>query len=224
MGAPTSRLGWGADSGPLASTGRSRTGRRPLANTVTPTLQHVRTALQGRAPARLSAPLPESAAVALVLRPGAASLDLLLIRRAEHPGDPWSGHVAFPGGRADPGDADLVATAVREAREEVGLDLASAEHLGALDELEAIGRMRAVGLSIAPHVFALAAGDAPLSLSGEVESAHWVPLTRLADPAARSTYLHEHEGLRYAFPCIRAAGLVVWGLTHHMLTRFLALL
>jgi len=114
--------------------------------------------------------------------------------------------------------------AIRETGEEVGLELAAAEHLGALGELEAIGRMRAMGLSILPCVFALAAGEAPLSLSDEVASAHWVPLADLADPAARASHLHEHEGRRYAFPSIQTAGLEVWGLTHGMLTRFLALL
>jgi 8-oxo-dGTP pyrophosphatase MutT (NUDIX family) len=162
--------------------------------------------------------------VALVLRAGGVGLDLLLIQRTEHPADPWSGHVAFPGGRADPDDVNLVATAIRETREEVGIDLGGAEHIGALDELQAVGRMRAMELSIAPHVFAITPGEAPLSLSDEVASAHWLPLSVLADPAVQSAYLHEHEGLRYTFPCIRAGGLVIWGLTHQMLTGFLALL
>ena len=189
-----------------------------------PTLDEVRAALRGRAPSRLPALLPEAAAVALVLRERQGGLELLLIRRAEHPLDPWSGHVAFPGGRAHPEDPDLLATAVRETHEEVGIDLSGSEHLGALDELEAIGRMRAVGLSIVPHVFALSADDEPLSLSDEVASAHWVPLAHLADPAARASHAHEHEGRHYTFPSIRTAGLEVWGLTHRMLTHFLALL
>ncbi len=162
--------------------------------------------------------------MALVLRAEDAGLDLLLIQRTEHPGDPWSGHVAFPGGRADQDDAGLVDTAIRETREEVGIDLGGAEYIGALDELQAVGRMRAMRLSIAPHVFAINPGEAPLSLSDEVASAHWLPLSVLADPAMQSTYLHEHEGLRYSFPCIQARGLIIWGLTHEMLTGFLALL
>ena len=98
--------------------------------------------------------------MALVLRAGGVGLDLLLIQRTEHPADPWSGHVAFPGGRADPDDVSLVATAIRETREEVGIDLGGAEHIGALDEIQAVGRMRAMGLSIAPHVFAITPGEA----------------------------------------------------------------
>src|SRR3989442_10873051 len=62
-------------------------------------------------------------------------LEALFIRRAQRADDPWSGQVALPGGRRDAGDADLFATAVRETREETGIDLAGAERLGRLDDL-----------------------------------------------------------------------------------------
>jgi 8-oxo-dGTP pyrophosphatase MutT (NUDIX family) len=99
-------------------------------------------ALAGR-PGALAAvgrddPTPRRAAVALVLRVpvGAAGPELLLVKRAEYPGDPWSGHVAFPGGRAEPDDASPWHTAARETWEETGLDLLAAGRLlGTLDEL-----------------------------------------------------------------------------------------
>src|SRR5262245_34151321 len=66
----------------------------------------------------------ERAAVAAILLPRDDTFEILLIRRAERPTDLWSGHMAFPGGRRSPEDRDLLATAVRETEEEVGLDLA----------------------------------------------------------------------------------------------------
>ncbi len=80
--------------------------------------------LGGREPLRVGIDAPR-AAVALVLRDaGPGGIELLFIRRAEHEKDPWSGHMGFPGGRAEPGDAGLEGTAVRETLEETGLDLA----------------------------------------------------------------------------------------------------
>src|ERR1700680_3050243 len=86
--------------------------------------------------AALIDPAVPRAAVALVLRQGARGLEILLIKRAEHMDDPWSGHVALPGGREEPADASLQETAVRETLEETGIDLArDGEVLGALDDL-----------------------------------------------------------------------------------------
>src|SRR4051812_23466320 len=94
------------------------------------------------------------AAVAIILREHEGGLEALFIRRADHPLDPWSGQMAFPGGRQDPEDADLLATALRETVEEVGIDLAAAgELLGTLDEVRAMARMRPMDLVIAPYVF-----------------------------------------------------------------------
>jgi 8-oxo-dGTP pyrophosphatase MutT (NUDIX family) len=163
------------------------------------------------------------AAVALVLRPAPQGAEVLLIRRAERAGDPWSGHVAFPGGRADPRDADTIATAVRETREEVGIDLASVgEWLGALPELHP--RSGAPPISVSPHVFAVPAGTECTPSAAEVQRAFWVPLATLASPHAAAE--HEHVtpgGARIRFPAYAVDGHVVWGLTYRMLADFLEL-
>ncbi len=123
---------------------------------VEPTWDDVRRALASRPSEPVTPALASRAAVALILRDGEAGIELLFIRRAEHPQDPWSGQMAFPGGRAETGDADLLATAVRETAEEIGLDLAhAAEPLGALDEVRAMARMRPMDLTIQPFVFRL---------------------------------------------------------------------
>ena len=133
--------------------------------------------------------------------------------------DPWSGQMAFPGGRAEPGDRDLEATAVRETLEEIGLDLGlgDAERLGALDEVRAMARMRPMNLTILPVVFR-APARVDLRLSDEVTSVHWLPLAPLLGAEMRSTMDYVHEGSSLQFPCVRVADdLVIWGLTYRML-------
>jgi 8-oxo-dGTP pyrophosphatase MutT (NUDIX family) len=154
--------------------------------------------------------------VAVVLREGLQGLELLFIRRAEHPDDRWSGHMAFPGGRAEPGDADLVATAVRETAEELGLDLrAHGELLGGLDEVRAMARGRPVDLAIAPFVFRLH-GPATVTLNPEVTSVHWLKLDDLLGQTHVSTYDYVLEGVSVRLPCFRFDEVVIWGLTFRM--------
>jgi 8-oxo-dGTP pyrophosphatase MutT (NUDIX family) len=173
-------------------------------------------ALSGHAPLRVSGDTPR-AAVALVFRDGAqGGLELLFIRRAEHERDPWSGHMGFPGGRREPGDPDLEATAVRETLEETSLDLAGdGEWLGALDEVKALARGRPVDLVIAPFVFRLRR-RLDGAASHEVVSLHWLPLERLLAPGTRSTLHYQYEETVLELPCLRIDGLVIWGLTCRM--------
>ena len=176
----------------------------------------VRAAVEVREATRVPEEVGSRAAVAVVLREGAAGLDLLFMRRAEHPDDPWSGQMSFPGGRAEPGDADLAATAVRETLEETGIDLArNALLLGPLDEVRAMARMRPMDLTIAPFVYRLQRAVEP-TLSEEVRSLHWLPLDDLVRPDLRSTMEYPHLETRLTFPCLRVQDLVIWGLTYRM--------
>jgi 8-oxo-dGTP pyrophosphatase MutT (NUDIX family) len=183
---------------------------------VEPTWDALRRALR-RPPVAVAPPLASRAAVALILRDGASGIELLFIRRAEHPLDPWSGQMGFPGGRAEAGDADLRATAIRETEEEIGLDLGrDAELLGALDEVRAMARMRPMDLTIQPLVFRLVA-PATLRLGDEVRSVHWFPLGAILGAEVRSTMEYVHEGTSLRFPCVRVDEIVIWGLTYRML-------
>jgi 8-oxo-dGTP pyrophosphatase MutT (NUDIX family) len=187
---------------------------------VGPTWDDVRAALAARQPAQVLDPPSSRAAVALILGDGAQGIEVLFIRRAEHPQDPWSGQMAFPGGRAEPGDGDLRATAVRETLEEIGVDLAAAaEPLGGLDEVRAMARMRPMNLTITPFVFRLREHFEPV-LSDEVTSVHWLPLGELMGTARRSTLDYAHQGENMQFPCLRIDEVVIWGLTYRMFMGF----
>ena len=174
-------------------------------------------ALASRPPARVAEAVAARAAVALILREGPGGLELLFIRRAEHPQDPWSGQMAFPGGRAEDGEEDLKTTAVRETVEEIGVDLArTAECLGILDEVRAMARMRPVSLTILPFVFRLRQEVEPV-LGDEVRSVHWIPLDELLAAERRSVMDYVQEGATVQFPCLRVEDVVIWGLTYRML-------
>jgi 8-oxo-dGTP pyrophosphatase MutT (NUDIX family) len=166
------------------------------------------------------------AAVALVLRDTAEGPQILLIKRAERTGDPWSGHMAFPGGREDEHDENLLATALRETREELSLDLStSGRLLGSLSVLPAIARGRATGMVIAPFVFELTEEEAPLAYKlDEVSEAVWVPLEPLMGGALRTTIAYEAAGQNLQLPAYDFEGRIVWGLTYRMLDSLFELL
>jgi 8-oxo-dGTP pyrophosphatase MutT (NUDIX family) len=186
--------------------------------------ERIESVLASRASARVEDEVSSRAAVALILREGPLGLDLLFIRRAEHPHDPWSGQMGFPGGRFEAGDPDLKATAIRETAEEIGVDLAAtADYLGPLDEVRAMARMRPMDLAITPFVFRLR-GTVTAVLSDEVKSIHWLPLEALLGPELRSTMEYSHQGVARQFPCLRFEDLVIWGLTYRMFTSFQELL
>ncbi len=180
-------------------------------------LRRVRAAL-GQAPSR-ELEQPRRAAVALVLAPSAQGLlSVLLVRRSEREGDPWSGHMALPGGHAHPTDADLLHTARRETLEEVGIDLVSAELLGRLDD---VSPMRSSDMAVRPFVF-WANAPQSVSLSGEVAEAVWVPLDALATDALRTTRDVQVRGESLCVPAYVIDERVVWGMTYNLLERFLA--
>jgi 8-oxo-dGTP pyrophosphatase MutT (NUDIX family) len=158
--------------------------------------------------------------VALILTPGTRGPEALLIRRAERAGDPWSGHIALPGGRREPSDADRLATAVRETEEEVGVLLTAPALLGALDDLHP-STPRLPPLVISPYVFGLP--SRPVTrLSDEVAAVAWLTLKDL--PARESKAEIHTGGKAREVDCYRVDGLVIWGLTYRILRGFLPLL
>ncbi len=179
----------------------------------------LRTLLQERYATHIpSLVAPRRAAVAAVLRPDPAGAHVLLMRRAERPGDRWSGQISMPGGMADPGDDDLLATAVREAREELGLALQPSQALGRLDDQIAMAKGRVLPLAITPYVFAV--DHAPmLSLNHEATTAFWLPLAPLLRGELDTVHRYTLGGLGHDLPAWRYEGHVIWGLTHRMLLK-----
>lgn len=183
-------------------------------------LARIGASLRGRAPRTIEG-TTHAAAVALVLRPTGRGLEALFIKRADHPNDPWSGHVGLPGGRAESHDEGLVDTAIRETEEEIGLSLAREGHfLGPLDETRATARTRSIDMKIAPFVFAAEGAPDLLTLSDEVAATHWIPLVELFDSSHAASVTMPHAGQILRFPAIEVRGLTIWGLTLRMLRNF----
>lgn len=197
-----------------------------------PTLAEIRNAFQSHAP-RVLEPVANQAAVAVVLHDAPTGSEMLFIQRAEHPRDPWSGHMAFPGGRVDPGDATPRHAAERETREEVGLDLGGAELIGRLDDVDGappglhrlvvsafVYDLRPRG-SLRPH------GDlhprGTITLNHEVSDALWVPVPNLIDRARHVPFYWPPGQRETHYPGIVVGNPdrhVVWGLTYRFLELF----
>ncbi|MBR9990378.1 MAG: CoA pyrophosphatase [Gemmatimonadetes bacterium] len=165
-------------------------------------------------------PDQREAAVALLVRPR-QSLEVLLIRRAELHGDPWSGHVALPGGRRSRADADLFATACRETLEEVGVNAKVAGmFIGALDEVAPSSPLLPPVL-IAPFVLAVPPDTTATPDPRKVQAAFWVPIEALRDRKAASEILVVGDGGPLRFPSLTYEDYVIWGLTYGILQQFL---
>lgn len=181
----------------------------------------------GQMPSRpgLDAPPTDKAAAAALLRDSGAGAELLFIRRAEHPRDPWSGQMGLPGGRVDPGDGSPLAAAIRETREELGFDLESAAHrLARLTEVRTHLREGALPRSVVPFAFALADPRAApvFTLNHEVAETVWVPLAFLADDGNRESFDYSWRGAPLVLPCYHFGGRKIWGLTLWIVDELLA--
>lgn len=166
-------------------------------------------------------PLMKRSAVALVLQVREGELHILMIKRAEREGDPWSGHMAFPGGRMDPADAHGYDVALRETREEVGLDLAlQGRCIGRLSDLNARPHRGALGMAVSPFVFRLDRA-AHFQLNYEVAEVVWVPLEFLLNNANRDTMRWQRNRMTLNMPCYLYRKYRIWGLSLAMLDELM---
>ncbi len=163
------------------------------------------------------------AAVALILR-ASAELEVLLIKRAESERDPWSGHVALPGGRRDAEDANLAKTAIREASEETGVELSSSGWpLGRLARVLP-SSPRLPPITITPYVFGVPEHVEAVADSTEVDHVLWVSLDELLDPKTLGTTTILLPEGPTDFPCYWINGHAVWGLTYRIVAEFLSMM
>ena len=155
------------------------------------------------------------AAVAIMVDPSYGEGAILFIRRTEREGDPWSGQIAFPGGHRGPNDHDLRETAVREAREEVGIDLHDHEYLGLLPQMRARTRQTLV----APFIFQLKT-HVKIRLNEEVAESFWASLSDLAAiEVTKSEVYTQHRKLMVNSYVYQTH--VIWGLTFRIINTLL---
>jgi 8-oxo-dGTP pyrophosphatase MutT (NUDIX family) len=183
------------------------------------TFDEIRHILATHEPTLLPAEQRTPAAVAMILREAKSGIEVLFIERATHELDPWSGNLAFPGGKIEGGDASLQQAAERETQEEIGLDLRGARYLGRLSDVS--------GATLPVRVSCFVYGvdeSRPFSLNGEVRDAFWVQLTELLNAEQRVEAAVRIDDRPQGHPAIRLSPPgkpLLWGLTYRLVIQFL---
>lgn len=165
------------------------------------------------------------AAVAIILRDGSAGTEFLMMQRAHHEQDPWSGQMAFPGGKIDPQDESAKAAAIRETEEEVGLSLVEQDYIGQLDDLYGLKANNRFSVHVACFVFK---PEREMQLRGnhEVADMVWVPFARLLDPRYSHDFYHPRDN-SLKMPAVminKSKEQILWGLSLRMLGIMFGLL
>jgi 8-oxo-dGTP pyrophosphatase MutT (NUDIX family) len=187
-----------------------------------PHIKRLESALASRQPVEVLGSAARKASVAVLIRPGSPGPEIFFIQRALYEGDPWSGQIAFPGGREEERDASRLATAIRETWEETGIDLASsAVLLGALDDLHP-RTVKLPAVVVRPFVFLVPDPPAPV-LSSECADSFWVPLSILLDRSVWRDTTVVAGGMEMSRFAFHHEGFVIWGMTERILSGLLAL-
>lgn len=184
-------------------------------------IDQIKERLSFHEPQILEVEVKRQAAVAMLLREKDNRTEVLLIRRAEHEKDPWSGDLGFPGGRIEEQDAGPRAAAERETYEEIGLRLSAEDYLGQSDDLA--GAYLSVRIScFVYHI----SGDTQFRTNGEVVDLFWVPLRTLLDPGRNRMASFFYRGSDRRHPVIELnewSDRPLWGITYRLIDNFLNL-
>ena len=154
------------------------------------------------------------AAVAILVKPKQNDLEFFLVKRAEVDDDPWSGDMAFPGGKKNPQDQSLVDTAVREVLEETSIDLNKEKVIGFMEPIYSSVRK---SIAVQPIVYRFDYYP-QVKLNYELTKFLWAPLSEIIQGKTNAT-VKGWEG-----PVYMVQGETVWGLTFRMLEKILELL
>jgi 8-oxo-dGTP pyrophosphatase MutT (NUDIX family) len=162
------------------------------------------------------------ASVAMILHQGEADIEILFIERAAHLLDPWSGHIAFPGGKLEGGELECQA-ALRETREEIGIDLREGRYLGRLSDITGAN----LPVRVSCCLFSVDRMRFHSVLNEEVEDLFWVTLSDLLDSKR-----HLQSRVNFGEKCLEVPAIklpvenkpVLWGITYRLVMQFVSLL
>ena len=185
---------------------------------VTPTLEQIRERLSRHRPGHVINQATRCAAVAAVLREAEDGPEILFIKRADKQGDPWSGHMAFPGGHVEDDDQSDRHAAERETLEEIGLDLSQhGQFLGTLDATRPYTSGR--GLCVTPCVYELVTEPPQFELNHEVAEVHWANVGQMLRRETLCSYKWNLGDKARPMPGFEVGGRIVWGMTFGMVSR-----
>lgn len=176
---------------------------------------------------RTSDTVPEAgdrtrAAVAMILHKTVHDVEILFIQRAAHDLDPWSGHIAFPGGKLEHGEQECQA-ARRETFEEIGIDLEQGRYLGRLSDI--VGANLPVRVSCC--LFGVDRVNHRPVLNEEVRDLFWVTLSDLRDPERHLQSSVAFGEKQFEVPAIKLPvdnKPLLWGITYRLVMQFISLL
>jgi len=162
--------------------------------------------------------MPKAEAAVAVIELVSENCQYLLIERAQDPDDPWSGHLAFPGGRYDVQDNTLLDTAIRECHEECGFSLSQSDYIKPLDLQNAGGRHHPI--CVAPFLFRLTRKPTIFLEQSEVINSFWVSQNELTNSGSYhyKTLANDDDTL---FPYIMIGDIMLWGFTLNVLIDYL---
>jgi 8-oxo-dGTP pyrophosphatase MutT (NUDIX family) len=149
---------------------------------------------------------------------------LLMIQRAIHPGDTWSGHMAFPGGKHEVNDANITETAIRECQEEIGINPESVRRFGRLSDILARPyRLQQKPMVVSPILFET---TQPLHFekNNEVAGIYWIPLAFFMQTENRQQMFWKHGGDEMQIACYTYQGKKIWGISLIMIDEICQIL
>lgn len=162
-------------------------------------------------------PIIQATAAVAIIRCEQPTTSYLLLRRAAHPEDPWSGHFSFPGGRKDPVDRTLLDTCLRETREETGIQLKTAQLIQTLKP-EPAGNNRNHLIWVQPFLFSLTQRPDLTLDEVEIVNSSWISAKEFATPSAHS----QTEMIPgRIFPTFPLEDYYLWGFTYKLLFKII---